>query len=98
MPEPHTLLVCSCDDTMPLDAGALARGCAGMKISSGRQLCRAVLDRFRTLAAAGTPLTLGCTQEAPLFRALAVVRAGAVSSVNLRDCSGGTTEAAQESP
>ena len=64
---PRNILVCSCDDTMPLDGDALARGCRGAEIVDGRQLCRAELERFRTLAAAGAPLTVGCTQEAPLF-------------------------------
>src|SRR5713226_7336529 len=98
MPEQRTLLVCSCDDTMPLDGGALARGCAGMKISSGRQLCRAELDRFRRLAAAGTPLTVGCTQEAPLFREVAGDRTGALNFVNLRETAGWSTEAAHAGP
>src|SRR5260370_13504734 len=98
MPEPHTLLVCSCDDTMPLDAGALARGCAGVKIERGRQLCRAELDRFRALAAAGVPLTVGCTQEAPLFREVAGDSDSALNFVNLRESAGWSSEAAQAGP
>src|SRR6266849_6027650 len=98
MPEPGTLLVCSCDDTMPLDAGAVARGCAGVKIERGRQLCRAELDRFRRLAAASTPLTVGCTQEAPLFREVAGDRTSALTFVNLRESAGWSTEAAHAGP
>ena len=64
---PRTILICSCEDTMPLDAGAIARGCRGAKVLTGRQLCRAELERFRTAANGDTPLTVGCTQEAPLF-------------------------------
>jgi ferredoxin len=98
MPEQRTLLVCSCDDTMPLDGGALARGCAGAKIVGGRQLCRAELDRFRRLAADGMPLTVGCTQETPLFREVAGDDAGELSFVNLRENAGWSNEAAQAGP
>src|SRR5437773_639984 len=65
MPNRPTLVVCSCDDTMPLDRGALARGCPGHDIVAGRQLCRAELERFRALAAAGGPITVGCTPAPP---------------------------------
>jgi ferredoxin len=98
MPEQRTLLVCSCDDTMPLDGGALARGCAGAKIERGRQLCRAELDRFRARAAAGAPLTVGCTQEAPLFREVAGDGASSLAFVNLRESAGWSDEAAKAGP
>jgi len=68
MADRHKILVCSCEDTMPLDAGALARGCRNFDIVTGRQFCRAELDRFRALAASNAPLTVGCTQQEPLFR------------------------------
>ena len=32
MAEKRTILVCSCEDTMPLDADALKRGCRGAEI------------------------------------------------------------------
>ena len=35
------------------------------------QLCRAELERFRAAAAGGEPITVGCTQEAPLFSEVA---------------------------
>ena len=60
------LLICSCDGTMPLDVDAVRRGCRG-EPTTATQLCRAELDRFRTIAAKDTPLTVGCTQEAALF-------------------------------
>ena len=44
-----------------------ARVCRGAEVIEGRQLCRAELERFRKLAAGGAPLTVACTQEAPLF-------------------------------
>jgi ferredoxin len=98
MKDQRTLLVCSCEDTMPLDTGALARGCAGSKIVSGRQLCRTELDRFRALAASDAPITVACTQEAPLFREVAAESGGELNFVNLRESAGWSSEAAKAGP
>jgi len=68
MPDRRTLVVCTCEDTMPLDTAAFARGCRNFDIVTGRQFCRAELDRFRTFADSGGPLTVSCTQEEALFR------------------------------
>ncbi len=98
MPDRPTLLVCSCEDTMPLDKGALTRGCPGHDIVAGRQLCRAELARFRTLAASGVPLTIGCTQEAPLFRETAGEVSGDLRFVNLRETAGWSKDAGGAGP
>ncbi len=98
MPDRPTLMVCSCEDTMPLDRGALARGCPGHDIVAGRQLCRAELDRFRALAASGVPLTVGCTQEAPLFREVAAETDSDLRFVNLRETAGWSANAAAAGP
>ncbi len=71
MADDRTILLCSCDDTMPLDAGAVAKGCRGAAVKTAHQLCRAELERFRAAAAAGGPILVGCTQEAPLFSEVA---------------------------
>ena len=65
------ILICSCEDTMPLDAEAVRRGCRGAQVTTARQLCRAELDRFLTMAAKDEPLTVACTQEAALFSEVA---------------------------
>ena len=65
------ILICSCEDTMPLDADAVRRGCRGAQVTTAHQLCRAEIERFRAAAAGGEPLTVGCTQEAPLFSEVA---------------------------
>ena len=52
---------------MPLDKSAVERGCRGANVLTTRQLCRAELEKFRTAAADGESLIVGCTQEAPLF-------------------------------
>ena len=64
---PRNILICSCEDTMPLDGKAVRSACRGAEVIEGRQLCRAELERFRKLAAGDAPLTVACTQEAPLF-------------------------------
>lgn len=65
--QPRQIVVCSCEDSIPLDADALRAACKGADVTSGRQFCRAELDRFRGLAAAGGDITVACTQEAPVF-------------------------------
>ena len=93
------VLICSCDDTMPLDADAVGRGCRG-KPTTATQLCRAELDRFRAIAAADTPLTVGCTQEAPLFSQAAVEsgRTSPIEFVNIREAAGWSSDAAKAGP
>src|SRR6202011_6346407 len=96
MSDQRTVLVCSCDDTMPLDLAALRQGCRGAEVVAGRQLCRAELERFRALAASGAPITVGCTQEAPLFREVAAESGSDVSFANLRESAGWSGEARSE--
>src|SRR4029077_16028913 len=98
MPERRTLLICSCEDTMPLAAAAFERGARGADIVSGRQLCRADLERVRSLVATGAPITIGCTQEAPLFREIAAESGSDVSFANIRESAGWSTEAAKTGP
>jgi ferredoxin len=95
---PRTVFACSCEDTMVLDEGALARGCGG-RLRGAEQLCRSQLDRF--LAALGDDaVTVGCTQEAPLFRqeAEAAGHRGALDFVNIREQAGWAEEGAQAGP
>ena len=93
------LLICSCDDTMPLDLGAIRRGCRG-EPTSATQLCRAELDRFRAIAATDTPLTVGCTQEAHLFSKVAVEvgRESPIKFANIRESAGWSSDAARAGP
>ncbi len=91
---PRKVLICSCEDTMPLDADAIKRGCRGASVLASRQLCRAELDKFRTAVADGAPLTVGCTQEAPLFAELAEESDAAITYVNIRETAGWSTDAA----
>jgi ferredoxin len=93
------LLICSCDDTMPLDPGAVRRGCRG-ELTTATQLCRAELDRFRAIAAGDKPLMVGCTQEAHHFSEVATEagRASPVKFANIRESAGWSSEATRAGP
>ena len=93
------VLMCSCDGTVPLDADAVRRGCRSEPMTA-TQLCRAEFDRFRTIAAKDTPLTVGCTQEAALFSEAAAEtgRASPIQFANIRESAGWSSEAAQSGP
>jgi ferredoxin len=98
MAEKRTILVCSCEDTMPLDADALARGCRGVQVKTANQLCRTEIERFRAAAKTGDDIVVGCTQEAPLFSEVAGDRTGALSFANLRETAGWSADAAKAGP
>jgi len=96
MAEHPQVLICSCEDTMPLDAEAVRRGCRGAQVATAHHLCRAEIDRFRSLAAKGEPLIVGCTQEAPLFAEVADEQqsSSALTFVNVRETAGWSADAA----
>jgi hypothetical protein len=82
----RNILICSCEDTMPLDAEAVHRGCRGSTVATARQLCGSEIDRFTAIAGESAPLTVGCTQEAPRFIEAAATtgRTRPVQYVNIR--------------
>ncbi len=94
------ILVCSCEDTMPLDAETLAKGCRGSEISQARQLCRAEIGRFRAAAGEATPLTVACSQETAVFQEVAgeVGRGTPIRFVNIRETAGWSREASAAGP
>lgn len=102
MTEKRTILVCSCEGTMPLDADALQRACRGAQVKTANQLCRAEIERFRAAVASGDAITVGCTQEAPLFTEVsqegAAQRDIAVSFANVRETAGWSADAASAGP
>src|SRR4051794_5921747 len=97
MADKRTIMVCSCEDTMPLDTDALKRGCRGADVVTGRTLCRAELDRFRAAAGTGGSIVVACTQEAPLFSEVAGEGAD-LSFVNVRETAGWSADAAKAGP
>jgi ferredoxin len=94
---PRNVLICSCDDTMPLDERAVKRACRGAQVIGAHQLCRQELETFRKAAAAGGPLTVACTQEAPLFAEVADEGAD-IRFVNIRETAGWSTDAKAAGP
>ena len=97
---PRNILICSCDDTMPLDGKAVERACHGAAVAEGRQLCRAELERVRQAASTGAPVTIACTQEAPLFGEVAagIEGSGAITFVNIRENAGWSKDAKAAAP
>jgi ferredoxin len=95
---PKKILMCSCEDTMRLDPAAVQRGCANSEIKTFRHLCRAEIDRFREAAKAEGPLTVACTQEAPLFGNEAGERPEAIEFVNIRETAGWSKQGASAGP
>ncbi len=86
---------------MKLDGKALARGCArqGTELRTAEQLCRGQFGRFAAALAEGRPITVGCTQEAPLFTEEAEAAGAPVPTfVNLREHAGWSAEAAHTGP
>ncbi|WP_193173974.1 4Fe-4S binding protein [Nisaea nitritireducens] len=99
--ESGRLLVCNCNQTMPLEsvASAVAQGGTVPFIHSA--LCRSQLGNFRDAAASGTPLTVCCTQEAPLFSEIGQesgLDESALSFVNIRERAGWSEEAKDAGP
>ncbi|WP_249165861.1 4Fe-4S binding protein [Bradyrhizobium sp. AUGA SZCCT0431] len=83
---------------MPLDVAAINRGCAG-KITQANQLCGLELDRFKQALADGAPITVACTQEAPLFREVAEDFPQAqLTFANIREAGGWSNDAAAAGP
>jgi ferredoxin len=94
------ILVCSCEDTIPLDADTIRRGCRGTQVTAARDLCRGEIERFRAAMANGSSLTVACTQEAPLFEDIAggSDHAGTIGYVNIRETAGWSSEARDAGP
>jgi ferredoxin len=83
---------------MPLDADAVRRGCSGADVTTADHLCRAQLERFRAIAEDGKPVTVGCTQEAPLFSDEAGEHGGALTFVNVRETAGWSKDGERAGP
>ena len=83
---------------MPLDPAAIGRGCSA-DITQANQLCGLELDRFKQALASGSPITVACTQEAPLFREVAENSPQTqLTFVNIRETGGWSKDAAAAGP
>lgn len=71
-PSAETLLVCNCQRTMTIDGAALAKALGrDGALTVHTELCRGQIAAFEAALAAGQPVHVACTQEAPLFREVA---------------------------
>jgi len=98
MADDRIILLCSCEDTMPLADGTVRKACRGAEVKTARHLCRAELDRFREAAATGRPVMVACTQEAPLFAETAGEAAEGMLFANIRETAGWSADAAAAGP
>lgn len=102
------ILVCSCEGTMPLNGGKLAKACAAIGATGGAdgdleinsQLCRAQLEVYQRALLSDQPLLIACTQEAPLFADFAAEESANkdIAFVNIRERAGWSAEAADATP
>ena len=88
--EGKTLKVCSCNNTVPLDAKALA---AALKTSDplkvDHRLCHSDAAAFQAALGAGDDVVVACTQEAQLFSEIAQKP---IKFVNVREMAGWSPE------
>jgi ferredoxin len=94
--------LCSCNNTMSLDAGALAQS---LKLKSPAlvhtELCRKEVGAFEAALQSGEDVVVACTQEAALFTELAqsLAKSGTpLSFVNIREAGGWSAEGKQATP
>jgi ferredoxin len=96
----RTLFICNCERTMPLDAGAISRGCKAATIESANYLCRSEIERFAAAAAMGGDIMVACTQETPVFTEIAAENGGnaALTFANIRENAGWSKDAKAAGP
>ena len=95
-----TLKLCSCNNTIALDAKALAAALKlGSPVSVAAELCRKEVAKFHG-ALGDAELLVACTQEAPLFNEIAseAQSTAALRFVNIRESAGWSSEAKQATP
>ena len=94
-----TLKLCNCNNTIPLDAKALAAALkTGAPLTVHSELCRKQAGAFQSALAqsaqSGCGLVIACTQEAPLFSELArsAESKADLRFVNIREAAGWSAE------
>ena len=95
----RTILLCTCERTMPINAAMIAAGCKGSTIITADHLCGPELDLFRNAAVTGEVL-VACTAQRALFEEVAEDHAlGAkLTFANVRETAGWSTDAANAAP
>ncbi|WP_083941207.1 4Fe-4S binding protein [Pseudoduganella violaceinigra] len=92
--------ICNCNNTMPLDGAAIGKALGEGPLPVASQLCRREVNEYLQTLDGAERIVIGCTQEEPLFRELAEMKAvvAPLRFVNLRETSGWSTEASQTTP
>jgi len=93
-----TVLVCDCGGTMKIDGARLAKAYGAEAAPEvHRALCRSQIAAFEAALAAGKPVVVGCTQEAPLFAETAPEDAE-LAFVNIREHAGWGDQGGEAGP
>ena len=95
-----TILICDCEGTIPCDVKTLSTVFGGEDIELNTHLCRSQIENFTKAVAAGEPMVVACTQEAPLFIETAD-ESGAetkISYTNIRERAGWSDQAKDALP
>ncbi len=92
--------ICNCNHTMPLDGAAIGAALGEGALPVASQLCRREVNQYLETLEGGERIVIGCTQEEPLFRELAEMKAtvAPLRFVNLRETSGWSDEARGTTP
>jgi ferredoxin len=95
-----TILLCSCEGTMPLQPAAVAKGCGNAKLVNAQHLCGPEIDLFRQAAGSGGRVTVACTAQRALFEAVAEDDGltATLAFANVRETAGWSAQAAQSAP
>jgi ferredoxin len=95
----RTILLCSCEGTMPLDPTIVARGCPDSKVITVSNLCEAELAIFKARAKGGS-VTVACTAQRALFEEIAEDEslAAKLAFVNVRETAGWALDAVNVAP
>ena len=99
--ENKTLKLCSCNNTMQLDAAALAAALkSGAAIPLHTELCRKQAGSFQGALGGDAEVLVACTQEAALFGELAAAAQSKAELrfVNIRETAGWSAEGRQATP
>ena len=95
-----TTLICDCNQTLPLDAKALAQNLSD-PLTRHTALCRREAGAFVQAAQGSEPVVVACTQEQRLFGELAEqteAKTSVIRFVNLRETAGWSQQGPQATP
>lgn len=95
----RVVFACSCEGTVPLDAGTIGPACGGT-LNEAVELCGREIGRFREALESGAAVTVSCTLQAPLFieNARELGAEDRLACVDIRESAGWSSEGAAAGP